>query len=58
MTTITRTIAGLGSSIAESVRAARAYETADTATARRAVLDRFVTEVGRHSAYDESHAAA
>jgi hypothetical protein len=48
MERVLRLIDGLGGIVADSVRAARAYESAPTTASRQAVLDRFAAQSGRH----------
>jgi hypothetical protein len=43
-TTFTTAISGFGRLVVESIRAARAYDTARSNGERRAVLDRFISE--------------
>jgi hypothetical protein len=47
-----RFMTALGGIMVDSVRASRACESANTAAARRAVLDRFVMDSGRHALRD------
>jgi hypothetical protein len=44
---VLRTLADLGARTGEAIRAARAYESAGTATARQRILDEFASGVHR-----------
>jgi hypothetical protein len=58
VTTFIRTIADFGSAVSQSVRAAKAYEAADSEAARRVVLDRFVRESGHRNLRRGDHSLA
>jgi hypothetical protein len=58
MSSFTRAIAGFSLIVADSVRAARAYEAADTMAERRAVMNRFAAEAGRFPLHSDDRAAA